>query len=118
LEKTICGPGFKKWKQEQIEKQNQIQPDPVVVLSNDNSVITQEPVPINATPLVKENDILPPNEEKVEEPESITHKRCFGIRLEALEEMGFTDKGKNVKALVAAKGNPRIAVSILLDQGQ
>jgi hypothetical protein len=115
------GPCMKKWKQEQMEKQIEKQPDPIVLPKapeiTQEPEITKEPVVETkiASPLV-ETPILP-KEEKIEEP-AIIHKKCFAKRLAALEEMGFTDKGKNVKALVAAKGNPRIAVSILLDQGQ
>jgi len=59
-------------------------------------------------------------EVKNDEPKTIklVKKNSFGRKLEALAEMGFTDKEKNVKALVAAHGNPRIAVSFLLETGQ
>jgi hypothetical protein len=107
--KRFGGQGYKKWKEEQLEKQTEKQTEPVILPTQDKVVISEEPVIITAQEKVITN---------AEEPETTIANKNFGKRLSALEEMGFTDKGKNVKALIAANGNPRLAVSILLDQGQ
>jgi len=122
-------PWRKKYCRENAFNSNQESKDPLIIKKegeikvNDVPVVTPEVKKESETKTleqeIKVNEpVVLPSEVKNNEPEIEGNEKTFGKKLEALAEMGFTDKGKNVKALVAANGNPRLAVSIFLDSPQ